>query len=99
MGRGGARRGHSTKTQTGRSQRSWLVEAEGPPAVPCPTPADLKVDLADPRAGLSGRYAGGFLVLLADASARFLRTDISVTTLASAFTRSGGETMGSDWHD
>ncbi|HBI44144.1 MAG TPA: hypothetical protein DDY78_15020, partial [Planctomycetales bacterium] len=54
-------------------------------------------DAKAPMTGLGGRYHGGFLVSMADGSVRLVNTGISKTTLQAAFTRNGGEVLGSDW--
>jgi hypothetical protein len=81
----------------GTSNTIMLVEADNAHAVPWTKPEDLEVDLDHPERGLGGHFPGGFLVGLADGSVRFLSSAISKATLRAAFTRSGGEVLGSDW--
>jgi hypothetical protein len=57
----------------------------------------LDYDAKTPMKGLGGRYHGGFLVSLADGSVKLVITGVSKTTLQAAFTRNGGEVLGSDW--
>jgi hypothetical protein len=81
----------------GTSNTILLVEADDEQAVPWTKPEDLKVDLEQPSKGLGGHFEGGFLVVLADGTARFVSKAITKETLRAAFTRNGGEVFGSDW--
>jgi hypothetical protein len=81
----------------GTANTILLVEAGDDQAVVWTRPDDLKYNPAQPEKGLGGHFAGGFLVALADGTARFVPSTISKKTLEGAFTRSGGEVLGPDW--
>jgi Protein of unknown function (DUF1559) len=81
----------------GTSNTIFLVDADDDHAVEWTKPEDLDYDAKMPMKGLGGRYNGGFLVLCADGSVRLVNKGISKTTLQAAFTRNGGEILGSDW--
>jgi hypothetical protein len=81
----------------GTSNTILLVDAVDDAAVVWTKPEDLGYDAKAPMTGLDGRYNGGFLVLCADGSVRLVNKGISKTTLQAAFTRNGGEILGSDW--
>jgi hypothetical protein len=80
----------------GTSNTILLVQADDAHAVEWTRPEDLKIDLDKPDAGL-GRRAGGYMVALADGSARLVRRTISKETLRNAFTANDGQTLGADW--
>jgi hypothetical protein len=83
----------------GTSNTIFLVEADDAHAVPWTKPADLKIDPEHPERGLGGHFREGFLVALADGSARRIAKTVSKTTLRAAFTPAGGEVLGPDWQD
>ena len=81
----------------GTSNTILLVDAADERAVDWTRPEDLAVDLKDPRKGLVGHYPTFFLAALADGSVHAILKTISEATLRAAFTRDGGEVLGSDW--
>lgn len=81
----------------GTSNTILLVDADDKHAVVWTKPEDLNLDPANPAKGLRLHRGKTFLVLMADVSAHALPANISKTTLNAAFTRSGGEVLGSDF--
>jgi hypothetical protein len=81
----------------GTSNTIFVVQADPSQAVIWTKPQDLAYDARQPRKGLSTRYAGGFLAVLADGSARLIRGTVSDATLRALFTPAGGEVLGADW--
>jgi len=81
----------------GTSNTIFLVDADDDAAVVWTKPEDLGYDAKAPTTGLSDRFHGGFLASIADGSVRLISNSISKTTLQAAFTRNGGEVLGSDW--
>jgi hypothetical protein len=77
----------------GTSSTIMLAETDDQHAVTWTKPDDLDIDLAKPLAGLAIRPPGGFLVLMADGSVRFLRATIKPELLAGLFTRASGEAV------
>ncbi len=73
-----------------------LLHQSGPP-VPWTKPEDTPYDAAEPLPDLTGPYADGLFVGLADASVRFVRTTVSEQTMRAAITPAGGEVLGDDW--
>jgi hypothetical protein len=66
--------------------------------VPWAEPRELKYDSKGPLPKLGHPNApGGFTVLMADGSVRFIRNDVSERTLRAAITKDGGEVLGGDW--
>ena len=72
------------------------VEVPDAKAVIWTRPDDFEYDQADPKKGLLGMRAGGFIIGLADGSVRFLPSSIRSETLGALFTRDGGEPI--DWN-
>jgi Protein of unknown function (DUF1559)/Domain of unknown function (DUF4190) len=72
-----------------------VVEAANP--VPWTKPDDLTFDPDGPLPALGGLSAGGFNVLAADGSTRFLGQKLSEQTVRGAITRNGSEVLGPDW--
>jgi len=93
----GAKGVRISEVTDGTSNTIFLVDANDDHAVVWTKPEDLDYDAKAPMTGLGGRYHGGFLVSMADGSVRLVNTGISKTTLQAAFTRNGGEVLGSDW--
>ncbi|MFL5245622.1 MAG: DUF1559 domain-containing protein [Gemmataceae bacterium] len=81
----------------GTSNTIMIVDADDAHAVAWTKPEDLPIDSKKPEAGLANRNGKGFLVAMCDGSVRFISNKISAQTLWSAFTRAGGEVLGSDW--
>ncbi len=82
----------------GTSNTILLVQADAAHAVEWTRPEDLRIDPANPHAGLA-RAMGHFLVVMADAQVvRPVKATVSKETLWAAFTANGGEVLGSDWH-
>jgi prepilin-type processing-associated H-X9-DG protein len=81
----------------GTSNTVMAVEAGDEAAVEWTKPDDLEIDPKQPLKGLRGPYEGGFNVLFADGSVRFLKATIDPKTLNALFTRNGGEAIGPDF--
>ena len=79
----------------GTSNTILLIEAGRP--VPWSSPEDLAFDPAGPLPDLQPIFRDGFRVALGDGSMRWIRKDISESTLRTAITRNGGEILGPDW--
>jgi uncharacterized protein DUF1559 len=79
----------------GTSNTILIIEAGEP--VPWTKPADLAYDPDGRLPDLRSPFRDGFRVALADGSMRWLKKDISETTLRAAITRNGGEVLGPDW--
>jgi prepilin-type processing-associated H-X9-DG protein len=63
-------------------------------------PEDIPFDSAESLSGFGSRHPGGFLVVFADGSVRFLSTAIDPVTLRALLTRNGGERVSPDsFHD
>ena len=75
----------------GTSNTILAVNAADDRAVLWTKPDDWLPDAADPRKGVAGSFPGGFQVLFADGSVRFLESNISMATLRAYLTRNGGE--------
>lgn len=66
--------------------------------VPWAAPKDLKYDPKGPLPKLGHpELSGGFQVLMADGSVRFINKNVSERTLRAAITKNGNEALGSDW--
>jgi hypothetical protein len=78
----------------GTSNTILAVEASREAAVIWTKPDDLEIDFNDLLKGLKGGRTGGFQVLLADGSVRFISENINLDTLKALFTRAGGEVIG-----
>ena len=81
----------------GTSNTIFLVDANDDHAVVWTQPKDLDYDAKEPMKGLGGRFQNIFLAAMADGSVRSISKSITKTTLQAAFTRNGGEVLGSDW--
>jgi len=80
----------------GTSNTIMMVQAWD--QVPWAQPKDLKYDPKGPLPKLGHpELSGGFQVLMADGSVRFISKNVSEKTLRAAITKNGGETLGSDW--
>lgn len=73
-----------------------LVEADAEHEVVWTQPTDLDYDASQPLRGLANVRLGGFSVLFADGTTRFLPNDIDLATLRALFTRAGGESVELD---
>jgi hypothetical protein len=93
----GAKGVRISEVTDGLSNTIFLVDANDDHAVVWTKPQDLDYDAKAPMKGLGGRYHAGFLAAMADGSLRLVNTGVSKTTLQAAFTRNGGEVLGSDW--
>jgi hypothetical protein len=78
----------------GRSNTFLVVEAGQP--VPWTKPQELRYAPDRPLPDLTGIFDDGFRAVMADGSARFIKKEISETTLRAAITRNGGDTLGPD---
>jgi hypothetical protein len=78
----------------GTSNTIMTVETDEDHMVIWTKPEDLEVDFDDILAGLEGAWEGGFLVGLADGSARFISDAIDLEVFKSLLTRAGGEVVG-----
>lgn len=85
----------------GTSNTLAVVEAEE--GTPWTKPSDLPFDEAAPGPdpsnrlyGAGSKHAGGFNVLIADGSVRFLKMTMSFVTLKALITRNGGEVINWD---
>ncbi len=78
----------------GTSNTIMVVESHPDQAVTWTKPDDLDVNFDKPTAGLAGARQGGFQVLMADGSVRFISDQVSVQTLKGLMTRAGGEVIG-----
>jgi hypothetical protein len=83
-----------TDVTDGTANTIMLVDADDKQAVIWTKPDDLKPDPKDPKKGLSTRFAGRFLVAMADGSVRMVSATIDKATLNAVFTRNGGEVIG-----
>jgi prepilin-type processing-associated H-X9-DG protein len=79
----------------GTSNTILLVETGE--AVPWTKPDDVRYDPKKKPPKLGGVFKGGFHVLMADGSVRFVSRDISEATLRAAITRDAGDLLGKDW--
>jgi hypothetical protein len=82
-----------TDVTDGTSNTIFLVDADDKEAVIWTKPDDLKPDPKDPMKSMSTRFAGRFLVGMADGSVRMVARTISKETLHGLFTRNGGEVV------
>jgi hypothetical protein len=81
----------------GTSNTILLVQADAAHAVEWTRPEDLRIDPANPHAGLV-RPMGHFLLAMADAAVVLsVKATVSKETLWAAFTANGGEVLGADW--
>ena len=74
-----------------------ILIAEAGDAVPWSAPGDLHFDPNGPLPKLGGLFYGNFHVIMANQAVRFISKSISPTTLRSAITADGGDTLGPDW--
>jgi hypothetical protein len=79
----------------GTSNTLLVVEAEQ--SVVWTKPEDLPYNPFGPLPRLGGHFSGGFNVLLGDASVRFVRSDVSESTLRALITRDAGDVPGNDF--
>ena len=63
-------------------------------AVTWTRPDDWEYDADDPLAGLGKAHPGGFIVLLADGSVRFISATVDPTMFRALLTKSGGDRVG-----
>jgi len=80
----------------GTSNTILAVEANDDSAVEWTRPDDFVPDPKNPAKGLLGLRPGGFTVLMADGSTRFLSAGIDADILRALFTRDGGEVVSPD---
>jgi len=73
-----------------------ILVGESRRGVPWTKPEDLPVDPNVPLTGLGSHHNGGFNVLFADGSVRFLKSTISPQTLRMLITRDGQEVCADD---
>lgn len=78
----------------GTSNTILVVDVADDRAVVWTKPEDWEFDLEQPMKGLTGKFDGGFSVLLGDGSVRFLSETIKPEILRALFTRNGGEQVG-----
>jgi hypothetical protein len=81
----------------GTSNTIMVVETSDDNAVIWTKPADFKSDVENPLKGLLRPGAKGFHVGMADGSVRVISSQVTLATLRAAFTRDGGEVLGSDF--
>jgi prepilin-type processing-associated H-X9-DG protein len=75
-----------------------ILVAEAGKAVPWTSPEDLPYSSRQPLPQLGGLFSGGYNVLLADGSVRFIDSGrMSEQTIRAAITADGGEELGPDW--
>jgi hypothetical protein len=74
-----------------------ILVAEAAEAVPWTKPADIPYDPDGPLPRLGNPTPGGFSVVLADGSVRFIKKTISEQTLRNAITPADGRVLGNDW--
>ena len=79
----------------GLSNTILAVEADDDQAVIWTKPDDLEYDPQEPMAGLGQVRPGGFNVLMADGSVRFIGNNIDPEVLKAMFSRGGGEVVPS----
>ncbi|MFM9965809.1 MAG: DUF1559 domain-containing protein [Planctomycetaceae bacterium] len=84
------------KFTDGTSNTILAVEAHRDAAVIWTKPDDLAVDLKNPLKNLKSALTGGFHVLLADGSVRFVSDNINANTLKLLFTISDGQAVNFD---
>jgi hypothetical protein len=77
----------------GTANTVLLVDADDAAAAVWTKPDDLKLDPKDPHKGLSARWGGMYVLLLADGAASFVPKTIDNKTLWALFTRNGGEVV------
>jgi hypothetical protein len=74
-----------------------ILIAEGGEPVVWTKPDDLAYDPTKPLPKLGADATTGFIVAMADGSARVIRPAVSEKTIRAAITAAGGETLGPDW--
>ncbi|MGA2254061.1 MAG: DUF1559 domain-containing protein [Thermoguttaceae bacterium] len=77
----------------GTSNTIMVVEANNPSAVEWTKPDVFVPNAANPARSLTGLRPGGFNVLMADGSVRFISDKIDAQTLKALFTYNGGEAV------
>jgi prepilin-type processing-associated H-X9-DG protein len=77
----------------GTSNTILAVEANDDSAVEWTRPDDFVSDVKNPTKGLTGLRPGGFNVLMADGSVRFLSEGVDAEILRALLTRDGGEVV------
>ncbi len=80
----------------GTSNTILAVEANDDSAVEWTKPDDFVFDPKNPTKGLLGLRPGGFNILMADGSVRFLNDGVDADVLRALFTRDGGEVVSPD---
>jgi prepilin-type processing-associated H-X9-DG protein len=78
----------------GTSNTVLVVETDQADAVPWTAPRDVDIDLNTPLAKMGHSHSGGFQVLFADGSVRFISHNIDPQLFRSLLTRAGGERLG-----
>ncbi len=74
-----------------------ILIGESRRTVPWTKPEDLPFDMSVPLTGLGSHHAGGFDVLFADGSVRFLKSSLSPQALGALLTRNGNESVPHDY--
>lgn len=75
----------------GTANTIMVVEANPSASVPWYKPVDFTPDEKDPKKGLTGLWAGGFIAEMSDGSVRFVSEAIDPKVLKALFTIAGGE--------
>ena len=75
----------------GTSNTILAGEAKRP--VPWTSPEDLPMDMGIMNTGLGSAHPGGFHLLMADGSVRFVRDTVNPSSLVSLLTKDGGEVI------
>ncbi len=78
----------------GTANTIMVVEANGTEAVEWTKPADVDIDLEQPIEQMGHIHPGGFHVLFADGSIRFISHSIDLDMFRALLTRDGGEVVG-----
>lgn len=77
----------------GLSNTLMVVETSSGSAVPWTAPDDIAIDSTMPVDGLGGSHPGGFHVLMADGSIRFVANSVDRDVVRALLTRSGAEVV------
>ncbi len=77
----------------GLSNSILIAEVNRDQAVPWTKPADIEIDLNDPKALMGNTHQGGFTVGMGDGSVRFISSMIDSEAFKAMLTRDGGEAV------